>query len=384
MNLDHSTFSNVYETKSADDAADTDAIITKALEDFQSAFEAKMAAAEKKAADRLDKLETKLNRPAVHTDTDKPEATIETKAFNRFLRRGEAGMSPDEQKAMTVANDASGGYLAPEALASQIITKLVEFSPIRAYASVITIGAESIKLPVQTGNVSAFWVDETAERTATQPAFGQLSLKPWELAAYTDISVQLLEDNAYNLEGFLVNDFAEQFGKTESLAFVKGTGLGQPTGLMNSLGINEVKTGAATGFKTSNQIDTLTDMVTALPAAYFNSAVWVMNAKTLGEIRKWKDGNGYPFVLNPVSGGFSQLLGRPIVIAPDMEDIGAGKAPIVLGDLSGYQIVDRVGFSTLRDPYTLATKGQVRINARKRVGGDVTRPDRFVKLRIGS
>ncbi|WP_407819914.1 phage major capsid protein, partial [Staphylococcus aureus] len=78
------------------------------------------------------------------------------------------------------------------------------------------------------------------------------------------------------------------------------------------------------------------------------------------------------------AGGVLTLLGRPIVEMPDMDDIGAGKFPILFGDLSGYRIIDRVGLSTLRDPYSLATKGQVRFHARKRVGADVTHPDRFV------
>jgi len=65
----------------------------------------------------------------------------------------------------------------------------------------------------------------------------------------------------------------------------------------------------------------------------------------------------------------------------DMDDIGAGKAPILFGDMSGYRIVDRIGFSTLRDPFTLATNGQIRFHARKRVGADLTHPDRFIKLR---
>jgi HK97 family phage major capsid protein len=50
--------------------------------------------------------------------------------------------------------------------------------------------------------------------------------------------------------------------------------------------------------------------------------------------------------------------------------------------MTGYRIVDRLGLSNLRDPYSLAAKGQVRIHAYKRVGADVTHPDRFVKLKV--
>ena len=63
-------------------------------------------------------------------------------------------------------------------------------------------------------------------------------------------------------------------------------------------------------------------------------------------------------------------------------DIGANALPIIFGDLSGYRIVDRIGLSTMRDPFTLAAVGQVRFHARKRVGGDITHMDRFVRLRV--
>jgi HK97 family phage major capsid protein len=89
-------------------------------------------------------------------------------------------------------------------------------------------------------------------------------------------------------------------------------------------------------------------------------------------------------VIDPQDGAPSQLLGRPIVEMPDMDNIAAGTYPIMFGDLSGYRIVDRVGLSILRDPYTLGSKSQVRFIARKRVGADLTHPDRFVKLRVAA
>ncbi|WP_373432838.1 phage major capsid protein [Mesorhizobium sp. LSHC412B00] len=51
---------------------------------------------------------------------------------------------------------------------------------------------------------------------------------------------------------------------------------------------------------------------------------------------------------------------------------------------SGYRIVDRTDFSILSDPYTRAKNGIVVLHSRKRVGGDVTNPDRFAKLKISA
>lgn len=336
-----------------------------------------------KAAQRI---ETKMARPGAANDnrtTANDNGEVEKKAFGNFLRRGVERMDPLEAKALTVGSDANGGYLAPEEFGNELIKLLVEQSPVRQYAKVITISAPEIKYPRRLTSTGATWVGETDDRSASGMTFEQVNLTPHELATYTDVSNQLLEDNAYGLEGELLADYAEQFGKTESLAFVKGTGIGQPKGIMAATGIAEVKTGLAGGFPVANPADVIIGMYHALATSHAQSGVWLLNRNTLSTIRQWKDTTGRYLVLDPISEtGTMTLLGRPIVEAIDMDDIGAGKFPILFGDLSGYRIVDRVGLSTLRDQFTLATKGQVRFHARKRVGADLTHPDRFVKLKV--
>jgi HK97 family phage major capsid protein/HK97 family phage prohead protease len=330
---------------------------------------------------RLDKMEAKANRPqGVHvTGAD----NVEAKAFGNFLRRGVERISADEVKALTVANDASAGFLAPQEFGNELIKLLTEFSPIRSYAKVIMISAPSITYPRRVTGTAATWSTEIGNRTASGMTFEQVTMTPHELATFTDMSNALLEDNAYNLEGELLGDFAESFARAEGLAFVKGTGTGQPFGIMTNTGIAELKTGVAANFPTANPADVLIKMFHKIATTYAQSAVWMMNRNTLGFIREWKDGNGRYLVLDPISTGApTTLLGRPIVEMPDMDDIGAGACPILFGDMQGYRIIDRVNLTTLRDPYSLATNGQVRFHARKRVGADVTHPDRFIKLRV--
>ena len=333
---------------------------------------------------RLDKIEAKANRPqGVHITG--PVTDPETKAFGNFLRRGVERIAPEEVKALTVANDASAGYLAPQEFGSELIKLLTEFSPIRSYAKVISISAPSIVYPRRVTGTSATWVAEIASRTASGMTFEQVTMTPHELATFTDVSNALLEDNAYNLEGELLSDFAESFARTEGLAFVKGTGAGQPFGIMAASGIAELKTGVAANFPASNPADVLIAMYHKIATTYAQSGVWMMNRNTLAIVRQWKDGNGRYLVLDPITAGApSTLLGRPVVEMPDMDDIGAGTYPILFGDMQGYRIIDRVGLTTLRDPYSLAVNGQVRFHARKRVGADVTHPDRFIKLKCAA
>ncbi len=336
---------------------------------------------------RMDRLEAKANRPLA-ANNNHPAGendNSERKAFVSFLRRGVERISPEEVKALTVSTDANGGYLAPEEFGSELIKLLNEYSPIRSYARVVSISAPEIKYPRRVSGTAATWVGETDDRTESGMTFEQVTLTPFELATFTDISNQLLEDNAYGLEGELLADYAESFGKTEGVAFVKGTGVGQPKGIMSASGIKEIKTGVAAAFPSSNPADVIIGMYHQIATSHAQNGAWLMNRNTLSIIRQWKDGTGRYLVLDPITaGGVMTLLGRPIVEMPDMDDIGAGKYPILFGDLSGYRIIDRVGLSTLRDPYSLAGKGQVRFHARKRVGADVTHPDRFVKLKVAA
>jgi HK97 family phage major capsid protein len=379
------------------DEAET--IVKKALADFQKAVDDRLKAVEAKQAgekevetksadtaklvERLDAFEAKLNRPAVITG-DKAEITEDRKAFIEFARKGVERMEQKAVAALTVSTDATAGYLAPEAFGSEILKKIVEWSPIRQYARVVSIAAQEVKLPRKLTGTTASWVAETADRSQSDQTYEQATFTPYELATYVDVSTQLLEDNSYDLEGELAADFAEAFGKAEGTAFVSGDGTGKPKGLLTATGITEIKSGNASTLG-ADPASLIIGIYHSVPSIVAQAGVWIMNRNTLGTLRKLKDGDGRFLMVDPITAGMPvTLLGRPIVEATDMPDIAATKSPIMFGDLSGYRIVDRVGLSVMRDPFSQATKGLVRFHARKRVGGDVSNADRFVKLTIGT
>ncbi|WP_241560643.1 phage major capsid protein [Paenirhodobacter populi] len=349
-----------------------------------AALEAKVTEIEKKTdtsaiTGRLDKIEAKMNRPG--GIESKVEKTEEQKAFGAYLRLGDRGLAGVSEKALTVANDATAGYLAPVEFGSEILKALREFSPLRQYARVISIGSTEIVYPRRIGSTAATWVSEVEDRTESGPSYEQVTLTPHELATFTEISKKLLEDNTYNLEGELATDLAESFAIAEGAAFVAGSGAGQPRGILNATGLEVVSSSVAVMDDDPALYDLLVDLFAAIPTAHAQSAAWSMNRKTLARLRKVKDSAGWPIWQPSLAENMpATLLGRPVIEMVDMPDIAAGATPIVFGDWSGYRIVDRVGFSLLVDPYTRAKNGITVFHARKRVGGDVTNPDRFAKL----
>jgi HK97 family phage major capsid protein len=352
--------------------------VKEAVEPVMTAFEQFKA----KSDERFAAIETALRRGGAALPDRKQELSVEAKAFDGFMRRGPDSLQDVERKALVIADDTSGGYLAPPEFDTAIIKNLVLFSPIRTAARVASMNSGEIRIPKRTGQPTARWVAERETRTGTQAAYGQATITAREMACYVDVSQELLEDAAVSIETEVGMDLAEEFGRLEGVAFVNGDGVGKPSGFMASSDVATVNSGNA------NLVtpDGLISILYSLAAWYRNRAVWMMNGTTLGVIRKLKDTtNQYLWQPGLAAGQPETILGRPVVEAPDMPDIGAGATPIAVGDFnSAYRIYDRTGMSVLRDPYTMATDGLVRFHARRRVGADLVKAEALRKLLISA
>lgn len=369
----------ILETKS--DSEDSVAEVKAALEALTAEVKAK-ADSETKLNAKIAELETKLARPNIFRAANDNELTAERKAFESFMRHGPERMPVEEVKSLVVSDDTRGGYLAPAEFQTEILKNLVEYSPVRMAARVGSTAASSVILPKRTGTPTASWVAEVETRSETGSTYGQVEIPVHEMAAYVDVSVQLLEDAAINVESEVASDLSEEFGRLEGVALVSGNGFKKPTGIMAAAGITEVITGSGTAITADSLITLMYD----LPAFYRNNGAWMMNGTSLAAVMKLKDSQGaYLWQPSIQAGQPSTLLGRPIVEAIDMPDIAADAFPIVFGDFNrAYRIYDRVAMSMLRDPYTQATTGKVRFHARRRVGADVVMAEALRKLKVSA
>jgi len=167
---------------------------------------------------------------------------------------------------------------------------------------------------------------------------------------------------------------------------VSGNGVGQPEGITANATV-------AASYKTTSSTSanfTALDCITAyyaLKSEYAKSSTWGINRAIVGHIRKFTDGTTGQFLWMPgMLGNPDTLLGRPIVEMTDMASAVASSAVVaILGDFKrGYKIVDRIGMTIQRDPYTQNTAGNVRFLARKRVDGKVVLPEAFRLLACGA
>lgn len=369
--------------------------VETAIANMTAAFNTKMTALElsvKTANDntaaavkRADDLAVKFNRPSAHAN-DNEEPTVESKAFDTFVRKGREALNPDEAKSLRVSDDTAGGYLAPDGFTTELDRNIVLFSPVRSYARVLPTGSPAVLWPKRTGGMTAQWVGETNARPVTNVTFGNSRYNVCELAAYVDVSNAMLEDSALDIAALLSFEFAEEFGHEEGAAFVGGNTILSPSGFMNDTTIAYTPTGTG-GASTIPSADPLVDLFHGIKPPYRANAIWAMNTNTLSVIRKLKDGQGRYFVNiagidnTPVT----TLLGRPVIEMVDMPDIGANTTPIIFGDFSnGYRIFDRISLSILRDPYSQATNGMTRFHGRRRVAGGVGKAEALRKLKVAT
>lgn len=344
---------------------------TAAVEELRAGFETfreEKSAETRKLAERLEQIETRLNRPGIQTASRDDKGDLEMRAFAKFARYGREALSAEEQR--TLSTDPSpgtaGATLVPEQFLNELVRNLVEYSPMRQVARVQQVAGSPIKLPRRTAALQAAWVAEGSQSSSSEPTYGQHSVDVHEARVFVDVSNQLLEDSAFDLASELARDFAEEFGRLEGAAFVSGNGTTAPEGFLTS---SEFETEEASGAAIS--ADDLIDLFHAVPSTFASRGTWLMNRATMGAVRKLQSDVGtYLWADSIAPGNPATILGRPVVEMPDMPDVDAEAVPIAFGDWNaGYRIFDRIGLSVLRDPYSRGDYSEVRFLARRRVGG---------------
>ena len=332
----------------------------------------------------LDRKNMGFGRPALSVS-----AEIEVphrKAFDAYLRVGDddglRGLVLEGKGLNTVVNG-EGGFLVDPQTSASIHAVLKSTSSLRQVANVVQVEATSFDVLVDRGDVGSGWGDEASSVTETgTAAIERISIPLHELNAMPKASQRLLDDSAFDIEGWLAGRIADKFARAEAAAFINGDGDNKPTGLMDHPSVPDatwtwgnlgyVATGAAGDFDASNPADAVVDLVYALDANYRANGTFVMNSKTAGAVRKMKDADGgFLWSDGLAAGEPARLMGYPVLIAEDMPDIAAAANAIAFGDFrAGYTIAERPDLRVLRDPFS--AKPHVLFYATKRVGGDVS------------
>ncbi len=323
--------------------------------------------------ERQETLDAELSKPVNKPLTSKPAAMTqpETKtgrASDEYRKGMLTALRTNFKQITNVLQegvDADGGYLVPEEYDSRLIDVLTEENIMRKLGHQLTTSGEH-KINIAATKPAAAWIEEGGALSFGDATFDQILLDAHKLHVAIKVTEELLYDDAFGLESYIIDQFGKALANAEEDAFLNGTGVGQPLGLFAETG-----GGTATASVTTLATDNVMDLVYALKRPYRKSAKFIMNDQTIAAIRKLKDNNGaYMWQPSLVSGEPDKLLGYDVYTSPFCPE-----SKIAFGDYSYYNIGDRGTRSFKQLNELFAGNGMIGYVAKERVDGKLILPE---------
>lgn len=286
-------------------------------------------------------------------------------AFAKIIRsEGQmAALTVEEQGAISRAmtlTDSAGGYLIPPQLDPNVIlTANGSVNQVRQIARVVNITGDSWT-GVTSAGVTASWDAEAAQVSDDSPTLASPVIPVYKGQAYVQVSHEIAAD-APTLANEVATMVAFEKDRLESVAFVTGSGSGEPTGIITALVAS-----SPTVIVNSASTDTfaLADVYaldSALPARFAANASWLGHRATYNLMRRFDTSGGAALWGYLAENRKSEILGRPDYVAEAMDGAITGSAEnysLVFGDFSNYVIVDRLGSTMRFIPDTFGANGR--------------------------
>jgi HK97 family phage major capsid protein len=264
-------------------------------------------------------------------------------------------------KALQVQNSfgsevpADGGFLIPEILRSNILQVALEDAVVRPRAQVIPMDSLRVPIPMidSTSNVSSvfggvvcYWTEEAAQLVESQASFGRVVLDAKKLTGYAEVPNELLAD-APAFGSFVDTIFPRAIAWFEDIAFMTGTGVGEPLGFINCPASVEVPIVSGQANNTILWENVIAMYARMLPTA-LGRAVWICSIDTFPELATMAlsvgTGGGPVWMGNYTNPGTNtppvSILGRPVYFTEKTPALG-NTGDISFVDFGYYLIGDR-------------------------------------------
>ena len=276
---------------------------------------------------------------------DKRNSELYNKAFIAYLKQGYQELTPEFKNILTVGTPSAGGVLVPILLEGMIQSGLFQQDVLRQLAKVITT-TSTLDIPISTNFGTAVFTPEATAAGGTDPSFVLKRLSAFKMTKLTQVSMELMQDNAVNLMEFLSESFARAMGTLEGNAFLNGTGIGPASPILGILNDPALLTTPAAGAATITDVDLL-NLKHFVSPPYRANASWLMHDTTYKILAGMKDLNGQFLLRVSLSADSSDMLyGNPIYISPYMPVPATTKVSVLYGDFRyGVWIGDRMNTS---------------------------------------
>lgn len=272
-------------------------------------------------------------------------AAKEEKAFSDYLR----GVVSEERADVNLTTGDNAAVI-PSSIANKIIKKVVDMSPIVQKATRYNVGG-NLSIPYydeSTQSITVSYADEFTAAASTSGKTASIDLKGYLARALTKVSVSLVNNSNFDIVNFVINDMAEKIVLFMEKESIKGT-TDKVAGL--AAGVTLTITAASATAVTSDELIQLKDKV---KDAFQAGGIFIMSSATRTAVRLLKDGNNRYLFQDDINAPFgATLLGKPVYVSDNMDDMAAGKTVIYYGDMSGLalKISEDINIQILREKY---------------------------------
>ncbi|MBH1939038.1 phage major capsid protein [Streptomyces sp. AV19] len=276
-----------------------------------------------------------------------------------------------------------GGFLIPETLRSEMLRVSLETSIVRPRARVIPMETLRVPFPAidSTSNVSSvyggvvgYWTEEGAALTASQAAFSRIVLDAKKLTAYSEVPNELISDSAISFQAFLDEIFPEALGFYEDIAFIKGSGVGEPLGVLDTNNSAIIAVAKETGQAADTIVwENIVKMYARMLPSSLNRAVWIASNDIFPELATMAlsvgTGGSAVWLNNGVEGPPMTILGRPVIFTEKAPGLLGDQGDISFVDFGFYLIGDRQVMSAMSSPHFKFQNDQTAYRIIQRVDG---------------
>ena len=250
-----------------------------------------------------------------------------------------------------VGTDSLGGFLVPQDFSDELdIATLFTGEVERVAKKLNTAGGALLDYPtVNDTATDANLISEAAAVTVQDMTFANKQLSAYNYASQVRVSMQLLQDNAFDLNSFLAESMGERIARASNAALTTGTGSSQPQGIVTGSALGKTAAGAAA----ITESDIL-DLIYSIDPSYRNKPSFglMMHDNVASAIRALGFGssNDFPvFVPSLEAGQPDRIMGVPVYINNDMQSsIATATKTIIAADFSKYVVRNAGGVQFVR------------------------------------
>ena len=328
---------------------------------------------------RENKMEKEIQTRTVSVGKDTLEINVrEYEAFDAYIRGTLSERSDPEPVNM---DKGSNGAIIPTTIAKWIVRTVYDICPVLERSRRFNVKGK-LEIPYypydSSTDIVVDYRTEFSALTSTSGSFSTIELTGFLAGCLTKISRSLINNADFDIVGFVVNEMAYAIKRFIEKELLKGT-YQKVAGLS---GVTGGITAAAQSAVTADEIVRLHDCI---KDEFQADAIWIMSPATRTALRLLKSGTGYYLLNDDISAPFGvTLLGKPVFVSDNMDDMAAGKTVIYYGDMKGLatKFNENVEIDVLREKY--ADEHAVGVIGWFEFDGKVADQQRLAKLTMAS